>query len=133
MRRRYLEIAGRFLEIVDGGGCGVAAAGRGGPRDGVRSPLGRLPSRSLLRAVVPPAFRVQVALVRGAVRIRNRVVEVAEHGLGVAGGCGAGLVAGTEQVPELAARDVSVFGVPVIAGVPGDGLEGDGEAAQQVR
>src|SRR5580704_6930505 len=68
-RRRYLGIVAgprdRGLEIVDGGGCGVAAAGRGGPRDGVRGRLGRLPSGSLLSPVVPPAFRVQVALVRG--------------------------------------------------------------------
>jgi hypothetical protein len=63
---------------------------------------------------------------------RDRVVEVAEHGLGVAGGRGAGLVAGTKQVPELAARDIAVFRVPVVTGIPGDRLEGDGEAAQQV-
>jgi hypothetical protein len=64
---------------------------------------------------------------------RDGVVEVAEHGLGVARGRGAGLVAGAEQVPELAARDVAVFGMPVVAGVPCDGLEGHGEAAQQLR
>ena len=61
------------------------------------------------------------------------MVEIAEHGLGIARGRSAGLIAGTEQVPELAARDVAVLCVPVIAGVPGHGLEGDGEAAQQLR
>lgn len=111
----------------------MAAARWGGPRYGVRGRLGRRPPWSLLSPVVPPAFRVQVALVRSAVGVRDRVVEVAEHGLGVARGRGTGLVAGPKQVPELAARDVAVFGVPVIAGIPGHGLEGDGEAAQQVR
>ena len=111
----------------------MTAAGWGGPRDGVWSRLGRAPPGSLFGPVVPAAFRVQVALVRGATGVRDRVVEVAEHGLGVASGRGAGLMAGTKQVPELAARDVAVFGVPVITGIPGDGLEGDGEAAQEVR
>jgi hypothetical protein len=60
------------------------------------------------------------------------MVEVAEHGLSVAGGRGTSLIAGPKQVPELAARGVAVFGVAVIAGIPGDGLEGDGEAAQQL-
>ncbi len=61
------------------------------------------------------------------------MIEVAELGLGVARGRAAGLMAGTKQVPELAARYVAIFGVPVIAGVSGNGLEGDGKAAQQVR
>jgi len=119
--------AWRYLEVVDGRGCGVGAARRGGPGDGIRSRLGRLPTGRLLGAMVPTAFRVQVALVRGAIGVRNRVVQVAKHGLGIARGCGACLVAGTEQVPELATGYVAVFGVPVIAGVPGDWLEGEAE------
>jgi hypothetical protein len=61
------------------------------------------------------------------------VVDVAALGLSVAGGCGTGLGAGAEQVLELAARDVTLLGVPVVAGVPGNGLEGDAETTHEIR
>jgi hypothetical protein len=75
--------------------------------------------------VVAAALEVEVALVGRALRVGDRVVEVAVEGLGVAGGGGAQLVAGSDQVPELAAGDVAVLGVPVVTGVPRQGLERD--------
>jgi hypothetical protein len=75
--------------------------------------------------VVATALRTQVALLSVAVGVRNGVVDVAVDRLGVAGGRGAQLVAGSDQVLELAAGDVAVLGVPVVARVPRDGFERD--------
>jgi hypothetical protein len=94
--------------------------------------LGDGRARGLLRPVVAAAFGGEVALVGGAVGVGDGVIEVAVEGLGVAGGGGAGLVAGADQVPQLAAGHVAVFGVLVVAGVPGDGFEGDLQPLEQV-
>ena len=81
--------------------------------------------------MVATAFRIHIALVRWPVRVRDCVVDIAVDGLGVAGRCGAGLAAGAEQVLELAAGDVAVFCVGVVAGVPGDGFQSDVQAAEE--
>ena len=60
------------------------------------------------------------------------MVDVAVDGLGVTGGCGARLGTGVEQVLELAARDVAVFRVPLVSGVPCDVFQGDVYAADEV-
>ena len=75
--------------------------------------------------MVAAALGGEVALAGGAVGVGVGVVEVAVQGLGVAGGGGAQLVAGADQVAELAARGVAVLGVLVAAGAPREGLEGD--------
>ena len=61
------------------------------------------------------------------------MVDIAVEGLRVAGGSGAGLGTSAEQILELAAGDVAIFRVPVDASVPGDGLERDVQAAQELR
>ena len=116
-----------------GGRCrDVSAAGRGRPHDSAGVGLGDVPARGLLDPVMTAALRVEVALVGGAVRVGDGVVEVAVDGLGVAGGGGAGLVAGADQVLELAAGDVAGFGGAVVAGVPCDGFGRDVQPLEQV-
>ena len=61
------------------------------------------------------------------------MVLVAVDGLGVAAGGVAGRGAGAEQVLELAAGDVAVFGVPVVARIPGDGFQGDVQPLEEVQ
>jgi hypothetical protein len=101
----------------------VGAAGWGGPRGGAGGGLGDGPAGCLLGAVVAAAHGGEVALVGGAVGVGDGVVEVAVDRLGVAGGGGAGMAAGADQVPELAARDVAGFGALVVTRVPCDGFE----------
>ena len=81
---------------------------------------------------MPAALWVEVALIGGAVGVGDRVVEVAVDGLGVARGGGAHLVAGTNQVLELAARDVAGLGVSVVTGIPCDGFERDVQPPEQI-
>jgi hypothetical protein len=82
--------------------------------------------------MVAAALRVEVALVAWALGVRDRVVQVAVDGLGVARWGGAQLVAGTDQVLELAARDVAVLGVLVVTGVPREGFERDVQPPEEV-
>jgi hypothetical protein len=77
--------------------------------------------------------RVALALAGGTVGVRDRVVDVAVLGLGVAGRRGAGLAAGAEQVLQLAARHIATLCMPVVTPVSSDRLEGHVHPAQQVR
>jgi hypothetical protein len=60
------------------------------------------------------------------------VVEVGEDRLGGAAGGVAGRGAGADEVAELPAWGVVIFGVGVVAAVVGDGLEDGIEAAQEL-
>jgi hypothetical protein len=60
------------------------------------------------------------------------VVEVAVEGLGVAGGGGAQLVAGADQMPELAAGDVAALGALVVARVPRERFERNVQPLEEV-
>jgi hypothetical protein len=122
-----------LLRVVDGGGGGVGAAGGRGPAQHAGFGLLSLPAGGLLAAVVAAAAGVGVALVGGAVGVGNDVVDVAVDGLGAAAGGGEGAGAGADEVPELAAGAVMVLAVPVVAGAPGDGLEGEVQLAQPFR
>jgi hypothetical protein len=82
--------------------------------------------------VVAAALRVEIALVGGAVGVRDGVIEVAVDGLGVARRGAAQLVAGTDKVPELAAGDVAILGVPVVARVPRERFERNIQPLEEV-
>ena len=60
------------------------------------------------------------------------MILVAVDGLGVAAGGVAGFGAGAQEVLEFAAGGVVVFGVAVVALVPGDGLGGELELAEEL-
>jgi hypothetical protein len=82
--------------------------------------------------MVPAALGVEVALVGGALRVGDRVVKVAVEGLGVARRGATQLVAGADQVLELAARDVAILGVPVVARVPRERFERNVQPLEEV-
>ena len=82
--------------------------------------------------MVSAALGVGVAFVCCPVGVRVGVVNITVDGLGVTGGRGTRLVARMEQMPELAARNIAVFCVPVVTGVPGDGLQSYVQAVQEV-
>jgi len=63
--------------------------------------------------------------------MRCCVIDVAVDGPGEAAGRGAGRGAGADQVAELAAWQVVIFGVGVVAVAFGDGVEGEVEAAEE--
>src|SRR5580692_7423257 len=113
------------LGVVGGWGGGVGAAGREGPADHARLGLLDFPVGCLLAAVMRPALRAEVAFVARPVGVGDGVVEVGVDGLGGAAGSVAGRGAGVDQVPQLAAGGVVVFGVPVVAGAACDRLEGE--------
>jgi hypothetical protein len=95
--------------------------------------LSYFPAGCLLNAMVAAALRVGVALACGAVGVRDGVIDVAVLCLGIAGGGGTGLAAGVKQVLQLAAWHIAIFCMPVVAGVPGDGLEGDVQPPEEVQ
>ena len=64
-------------------------------------------------------------------RVGHGVVQVAVAGLGAAAGGVAGRGAGADQISELAAGNVAVLGVLVVAATLGDGLGGDVEGADE--
>ncbi len=109
----------------------MRAAGRESPSHDSRLRLFDVPSWCLLAAVVPPAFRFQVALAGRAARMRCGVVDVAVNGLCQAAGCGAGGGPGADQMPEAAAGQVLGISARVVTGAFGNGTEGDVEAAEQ--
>ncbi len=123
----------RGLEIVDGRGGGVGAAGGDGPAEGAWLWLLDFPAGRLLAPVVASAFRGQVALAAWPVRIRDGVVEVAENRLSVAGRGGARGGASANKVLEHPAGAVMILCVRVVTSPVLDGAEGDVEAADQVR
>ncbi len=121
-----------LLHVVDGGGGGVGAAGRGGPADDAGLCFLDVPAGGLLAAVVASARGVQIALAGGPFGVWDDMVEVAVHGLGAAAAGGATRGAGADQVLERAGGGVAVLGIPVVAGPLGDG-PGDGvQGAQEV-
>ena len=71
-------------------------------------------------------------MIGGAGGPRPGVVQVGVERLGLAAGGVAGGGAGADEVFEFAAGGVAVLGVPVVAGVLGDGVEDDVEGADQV-
>ena len=121
-----------MLEVVDGGGGGVGAGVGEGPADDAGFGLLDLPAGGLFAAMVPSAFRAEVALVGRAVGPGGGVVLVAVDGLGVAAGGVAGRGAGAQEVPELAAGGVPGLGLAVVALAPGDGLGGELELAEEL-
>ena len=82
--------------------------------------------------MVAAAGRGDVAFVGGAVGVGDGVVEVVVVRVGAAAGGGAGRGAGPDQMAELAAGDVAVFRVAVVAGALGDRGDGDVQAAQEL-
>src|ERR1700748_2296926 len=130
--RAAASVPGRTLEIVDGGGGGVRAAGRDSPAHDAWGWLLDRPASGLLAPVVTSALWSQVVLAGWAVRVGGRVVEVAVDRLGVAGRSGAGSGAGANEVLEPSAGNVVVLGVCVAACSLGDGAEGDVQPADQV-
>jgi hypothetical protein len=82
--------------------------------------------------MVPSAFRAEVALIGWAVGPGRGVVLVAVDGLGVAAGGVAGGGAGAQEVLELAAGGVAVFGGAVVALAPGDGRGGELELGEEL-
>jgi hypothetical protein len=120
------------LELVFGGCGGVGAAVGESPADDAWFGLLDSPAACLLGAVVASAFGAEVALAAGSVGVGEGVVEVAVQGLGAAAGGVAGDGAGADDVFEFAAGGVAVLGPAVVAGVLGDGVEGDVEGADQV-
>jgi hypothetical protein len=124
-------LAGRS-EVIDGGRGGVGAAVGERPANDAGFGLFDFPAGCLLAAMVPSAFRAEVALAGLAVGVGDGVVEVAVDGLGVAAGGVAGRGPGAEQVLEFPAGGVVVFGVMVVALAAGDGLGGEVELGEKV-
>src|SRR5580704_5620798 len=93
-------------EIFRGGG-GVGAAGGCSPSQDAWLGLFEPPALGLFDPVVMPAQRGQVAFARDPAAVpRCRVVQVAVDGGVAAAGCGAGGVAGGDEVAEFAAGAV---------------------------
>jgi hypothetical protein len=128
----YLESSMGTLKVVGRWCRAVGAARRGRPDGGVGSRLGDVPAGCLLGPVVAAALGVEIALAGGAVGVGDRVVEVAVEGLGVAGRGGAQLVAGADQMPELAAGDVAALGALVVARVPRERFERNVQPLEEV-
>src|ERR1700678_1438183 len=120
-----------MLEVVDGGGGGVGAGVGEGPTDDAGLGLLHVPARRLLAAMVPSAFRAEVALVGRAVGPGGGVVLIAVDRLGVAAGSVARGGAGAQEVLELAAGGVAVFGGAVVALAAGDGLGSELELSEE--
>src|ERR1700733_5215792 len=116
------------LSVVSGRRGGAGAAGGKGPAGDSRRELFYVPVGGLLGAVVGSASGGEVALVGGAVGPRDGVVQVGVECLGLAAGGVAGGRAGTDEVLELPARGVVLFGLGVVAGAAGDGGEGEVQA-----
>src|ERR1700733_3845442 len=118
------------LSVVSGRRGGAGAAGGKGPAGDSRRELFYVPVRCLLGAVVGSASGGEIALVGGAVGPRDGVVQVRVERLGLAAGGVAGGRAGTDEVLELPARGVVLFGVGVgvgvVAGAAGGGRGGGG-------
>lgn len=110
----------------------MGSAGGQGPAGDAWCGLVDLPVGGLLGAMVGSAPWGEVALLRGAVGPRERVVEVGVDRLGLAARSVARRAAGTDKVPELAARGVLTFGLGVIAGACGDRGEGEVQAANEL-
>jgi hypothetical protein len=126
-----LKIPGA-LGVVPGGAGDMGPPGGQGPPGDAGSGLLDLPVGCLLDAMVCPAPGGQVALFRRAGGPASGVVEVSVDRLGLAAGCVAGGTAGTDKVPEPAARRVLLFGLGVIAGASCYRGEGQAEAVQQL-
>ena len=118
--------SGRAQDGVPGGFGVVAAPGRGGPPEGAVGELVDLPPGVLLEPVVVAALRAAVTQARPAARLVRRVVlEVALGGGPPADRAGAGGVPDLGQVPQLDPGIVAAGLVPVVAGLGGQGVEGD--------
>src|SRR3984885_1332670 len=106
--------------LVDGGPGGVGAPGGRVPDHDTGFGLLQLPARGLFHAMVASAGRGDVAFVGGPVRVRHSVVEVVVVRVGAATGGGTGRGTGPDQMAELAAGRIAVFGVGVVAAALGD-------------
>jgi hypothetical protein len=120
------------LEVVDGGCGDVGAAAGEGPTDDAGFGLLDVPAGGLFAAMVPSAFRSEVALIGRSAGPRGGVVLVAVDGLGVAAGGVAGFGTGTQEVLELAAGGVLILGVAMVALTPGDGLGGELQLVEEL-
>lgn len=107
-----------------------AAAGEG-PANNTGFWLLDLPSGALLSLMMPPTFGAEIALVGPAVGVGDCVVKVSVDGLRIAARGVAGGRAGTDQVGELPAGDVTGLCHGVVATAPGDGLRGEVQAAKE--
>src|ERR1700756_2939153 len=85
----------------------------------------------MLGVVVAGAGRGEVVFAGGAFGPGDGVVEVAVLGVGFAAGGGAGGGPGADEVGELPRGPVRVFAQPMVAGVAGDGGEGDVQVAEE--
>ena len=103
-----------------------------GPADDAGFGLLDLPAWGLFAAMVPSAFRAEVALVGRAVGPGGGVVLVAVDGLGVAAGGVAGRGAGAQEVRELAAGGVPILGLAMVALAPGDGLGSEPQLVEEL-
>src|ERR1700735_323992 len=107
--------------VVRGGFGGVAAAVGEGPSGDASLRLLDAPAGGLFAAMMPSAFRSEVALTGWAVGVGDGVVEVAVDGLGAAAGGVAGRGPGADHVFEFAAGGVAALGLSMVAGAPGGG------------
>ncbi|HXT90016.1 MAG TPA: NAD(P)/FAD-dependent oxidoreductase [Trebonia sp.] len=117
--------------VVNGRPRGVDASAREGPADNPGLGLFDPPAWCLLGLVVPAAFRAEVALVGGAVRVGDGVVQVAVESPGVAARSVARGGAGAYEVGEPPAGGVAGLGGSVVAAAFDDGFQGEVQAAQE--
>src|SRR5215813_476664 len=111
---------------VSGGFGGVGAAGRGGPAEGAVGKLIDLPPGVLLEPMVVSTLRAGVAAAGpSACFVRGVVLEVALGGGTAADRAGAGGVPYLDQVLEPDPGIVAPGLIPVVAGVGGQGFQGD--------